>query len=95
MSYAFPPGGLPDQSVHPEGTAVFTESYAVLPAIIFVIAAVVVWRYPITKERQERIRAAIDRRTARRARAQAQSPDERPTPVPPAGQPTPQGSLGG
>ena len=33
MSYAFPPGGLPDQSVHPDGTAVFTESYAVLPAI--------------------------------------------------------------
>lgn len=33
MSYAFPPGGLPDQSVHPEGTAVFTESYAVLPAV--------------------------------------------------------------
>ena len=33
MTYAFPPGGLPDQSVSPEGTAVFTEAYAVLPAI--------------------------------------------------------------
>ena len=33
MSYAFPPGGLPDQSVHPDGTAVFTTSYAVLPAL--------------------------------------------------------------
>ena len=33
MSYAFPPGGLPGQNVHPEGTAVFTEAYAVLPAI--------------------------------------------------------------
>ena len=33
MSYAFPPGGLPDQSVSPEGTAVFTEAYAVLPAV--------------------------------------------------------------
>jgi len=32
MSYAFPPGGLPDQSCDPEGTAVFTEAYAVLPA---------------------------------------------------------------
>lgn len=32
MTYAFPPGGLPDQSVNPEGTAVFTEAYAVLPA---------------------------------------------------------------
>ncbi|MEM9638997.1 MAG: bifunctional allantoicase/(S)-ureidoglycine aminohydrolase [Pseudomonadota bacterium] len=33
MSYAFPPGGLPDQSEHPDGTAIFTESYAVLPAV--------------------------------------------------------------
>ena len=33
MSYAFPPGGLPDQSCDPEGTAVFTEAYAVLPAV--------------------------------------------------------------
>lgn len=32
MSYAFPPGGLPGQDVSPEGTAVFTEAYAVLPA---------------------------------------------------------------
>ena len=33
MSYAFPPGGLPDQSVNPEGTAIFTQAYAVIPAI--------------------------------------------------------------
>lgn len=33
MTYAFPPGGLPDQSVNPEGTAVFTEAYAVIPAV--------------------------------------------------------------
>lgn len=33
MTYAFPMGGLPDQSVNPEGTAVFTASHAVLPAI--------------------------------------------------------------
>ncbi len=33
MTYAFPPAGLPDQSIHPEGTAVFTIAYAVLPAI--------------------------------------------------------------
>tara|TARA_R110002020_G_scaffold206021_7_gene410980 strand:+ start:5631 stop:6440 length:810 start_codon:yes stop_codon:yes gene_type:complete len=33
MTYAFPPGGLPDQSVSPEGTAVFTPAYAVLPAV--------------------------------------------------------------
>jgi len=33
MSYAFPPGGLPDQSANPEGTAIFTPAYAVLPAL--------------------------------------------------------------
>lgn len=33
MTYAFPPGGLPDQSVRPEGTAVFTEAYALLPSV--------------------------------------------------------------
>ena len=32
MSYAFPPGGLPGQNAHPEGRAIFTEAYAVLPA---------------------------------------------------------------
>jgi len=31
--YAFPKGGLPPQSDHPDGTAVFTEAYAVLPAV--------------------------------------------------------------
>lgn len=31
-TYAFPMGGLPDQSADPEGTAVFTDAYAVLPA---------------------------------------------------------------
>ncbi|MBW4706501.1 (S)-ureidoglycine aminohydrolase [Roseobacter sp. YSTF-M11] len=33
VSYAFPPGGLPDQSINPEGTAIFTDCYAVLPAV--------------------------------------------------------------
>ncbi len=33
MTYAFPMGGLPDQSVNPEGRAVFTTAYAFLPAI--------------------------------------------------------------
>lgn len=31
-TYAFPPGGLPDQSQSPEGTAIFTDAYAVIPA---------------------------------------------------------------
>lgn len=33
MSYAFPPAGLPDQTEHPDGTAVFTDAYAVIPAL--------------------------------------------------------------
>lgn len=32
-TYAFPPGGLPDQSVDPEGAAIFSDAYAVLPAV--------------------------------------------------------------
>ena len=32
-TYAFPPGGLPDQSQSPVGTAVFTTAYAVIPAV--------------------------------------------------------------
>lgn len=32
MSYAFPLGGLPDQSVDPASAAIFTEAYAVIPA---------------------------------------------------------------
>ena len=31
-TYAFPPGGMPDPSEDPTGTAVFTPAYAVLPA---------------------------------------------------------------
>lgn len=33
MSYAFPKGGMPPPDANPEGTAIFTESYAVLPAV--------------------------------------------------------------
>lgn len=31
-SYAFPPGGLPGQNASPEGRAIFTTAFAVLPA---------------------------------------------------------------
>lgn len=43
--------------------------YVFLPSAIFLTAGVVIWKYPITKERQQRIRAAIDRRDVRRQRA--------------------------
>jgi Na+/melibiose symporter-like transporter len=45
--------------------------YALLPAAIFILAGVVIWNYPLNKERQQRIRAAIDRREIRRARIEA------------------------
>ena len=32
-TYAFPPGGLPGQDIDPTGKAVFTDAYAVIPAI--------------------------------------------------------------
>ncbi len=41
--------------------------FAILPAIFFIIAVAIIWRYPITRERQQRIRAALDKRAARRA----------------------------
>ena len=45
--------------------------YALLPAAIFILAGIVIWNYPLNKERQKRIRAAIDRREIRRARVEA------------------------
>lgn len=33
-TYAFPPGGLPDQSQNPESTAIFSNAYVVTPASV-------------------------------------------------------------
>jgi GPH family glycoside/pentoside/hexuronide:cation symporter len=44
-------------------------TYAVAPIFFYIAAVVVIWKYPITKERQERIRTAIDKRQARREAA--------------------------
>jgi Na+/melibiose symporter-like transporter len=41
-------------------------TYALLPTSIFIIAGLIIWNYPLTRERQQRIRDAIDRRDARR-----------------------------
>jgi Na+/melibiose symporter-like transporter len=51
----------------PEALMGLRLTFAVLPALLFVAAAFVMWSYPITRERQARLRAAIDRRNARRA----------------------------
>jgi len=53
----------------PEAIQGLVYVYTFLPSSIFILAGVVIWRYPITKERQSRIRAAIDRREARRSQA--------------------------
>jgi len=41
--------------------------YVFLPATIFIIAGIIIWKYPITKERQARLRTALDKREERRA----------------------------
>ena len=52
----------------PEAIAGLKYVYVFLPSSIFVLAGVVIWKYPMTRERQTRIRTAIERRDARRAR---------------------------
>ncbi len=41
--------------------------YSVIPALVACIALPLLWKYPLTRERQERMRAHIERREARRA----------------------------
>jgi len=57
----------------PEAIMGLKYTYALLPTFIFVLAGLVIWNYPITRERQQRIRAAIERRDARRALKAAQA----------------------
>ena len=53
----------------PEAILGLRLTFSVLPIIFFMSAVAVVWNYPITKERQARIRIAIDKRQARRTAA--------------------------
>jgi Na+/melibiose symporter-like transporter len=46
-------------------------AYALLPTFIFMLAGLVIWNHPITRERQPRIRSAIDRLNARVAANEA------------------------
>jgi GPH family glycoside/pentoside/hexuronide:cation symporter len=55
----------------PEAIQGLKYVYTFLPTSIFILAGIVIWRYPITKARQTRIRAAIDRRDIRRANVAA------------------------
>ncbi|MCE9650430.1 MAG: MFS transporter [Parvibaculum sp.] len=44
-----------------------TAMYCLVPLVLWVISTTVIWQYPITHERQARLRAALDRRILRRA----------------------------
>ena len=62
----------------PEAIQGLKYVYTFLPTSIFVLAGLIIWKYPITEERQARIRAAIDRREIRRARvAVSQATEQR------------------
>ena len=41
--------------------------FTVPPALLFFVAAAIIWNYPITEVRHARMRAALERRNARRA----------------------------
>lgn len=60
----------------PEALFVLLAMYCLVPLVLWLISIVIILRYPITKERQKRLRAALERRTARRAAQQ--SADEMP-----------------
>lgn len=45
-----------------------TAMYCLVPLTLWVISTMVIWQYPITHQRQARLRAALDRRILRRAR---------------------------
>jgi len=53
----------------PEALFGLRLTYAIVPIFFYLAAVAVIWNYPITKERQERIRIAIDKRQARREAA--------------------------
>lgn len=48
--------------------------YSVIPALLACVALPLLWKYPLTRERQERMRAHIARRDLRRAATRSPSP---------------------
>lgn len=61
--------GFDPQSSSNSGVALFTLTslYCLVPLSLWIVSTIIIWNYPITHERQVRLRAALDRRTARRA----------------------------
>lgn len=54
----------------PEALFTLTAMYCLVPLVLWVISVSIIWRFPITKERQKRLRTALEKRVARRAAAQ-------------------------
>lgn len=50
-----------------------TAMYCLVPLTLWLISTTVIWQYPITHARQARLRAALDRRIARKAAANAET----------------------
>lgn len=50
----------------PEALFTLTAMYCLVPLALWMISVAIIWQYPITKERQVRLRAALERRVARR-----------------------------
>jgi Na+/melibiose symporter-like transporter len=59
------------QTNSPLALFTLTAMYCLVPLALWIISTVIIWNYPITHERQVRLRAALDRRTTRRARLKA------------------------
>ncbi|MDO8289612.1 MAG: MFS transporter [Parvibaculum sp.] len=51
-------------------TALFTLTamYCLVPLVLWIISVAVIWQYPITRDRQVRLRIALEKRIIRRAR---------------------------
>lgn len=64
----------PQQAPTDAGIMMLRIEYAVLPTFFFLLASWIAWNYPVTAERHEKLRAALDRREAREAAAAANTP---------------------
>ena len=51
----------------PQALFMLTAMYCLVPLVLWTISVAIIWQYPITRERQARLRAALERRAARRA----------------------------
>jgi Na+/melibiose symporter-like transporter len=61
--------GFNPQSTANTSISLFTLTalYCLVPLTLWIVSTIVIWNYPITQARQARLRAALDRRIARRA----------------------------